>query len=277
MTTYQPAPPPPELAMFLDELATRPSSSTSSSRPRPRPSSAPFSSPASASTSSSSAASRQQRRARARATAKQARAEKRAAFRAELARKGGGHCRPREVPQRIRARVRAIHETRSGSEARRALGQLPRHWRARVELVARTPRTGRELAADLHEPWSRLVLACAWWLYASRRTSKRHGFSHTVDGYTQAMVCALFRNAEGLAYSRSRLFATSYRASTDERGPMVALREAALIHYAQPPLEHANPRFTGPPKPTGRLLPDGTPETRCHPFGIFWLDTGPPS
>lgn len=246
--TYVPAPPPPELGELLASLAASTRSST-----------------------------RQQRRAEARAAAKRARSEKRAAFHAKLAAAGGAHCKPREIPRRVRARVRAIHETRSGVEAVKAVRELPPHWQARVRLIARTPKTGRELSADLHEKWSRLVVACAWWLHASRRRSKRNGYSHVVDGYTQAMVCALFRNEEGDPYTRGRLYATSYRKDSDEKGPMVALREAELIHYAQPRNEDANPRYTGPPRPTGRFLSDGTPELRCFPFGIHWLDTGPPS
>jgi hypothetical protein len=223
----------------------------------------------------SPAPSRQVRRALERAAARKVHAERRAAFRATLDAAGGRHCRPREIPQRVRARVRDIHETRTGSSARRALGALPRHWRAKVEHVARHPGRQRVLGADLSHPWARLVVACAWFLYASRRRSRRHGFGHVVDGYTQAMVCALFRNAEGHAYSRSRVYASSYRKGSDELGPMPALKRCQLVYYAAPPPALANPRFCGPPKRITRA--DGSTETRCFPFAVYWLDTEPPS
>lgn len=118
-------------------------------------------------------------------------------------------------------------------------------------------------------------MACAWFLYASRRRSRRHGFGHVVDGYTQPMVCALFRNGEGHTYSRSRLYASSYRKGSDELGPMPALKRCELVHYAAPPPALANPRFCGPPKRITRA--DGSSETRCFPFAVYWLDTEPPS
>jgi hypothetical protein len=90
------------------------------------------------------------------------------------------------------------------------------------------------------------------------------------------MVCALFRNQQGHTYSRSRLYASSYRRGSDECGPMVALRAARLVYFRQPPLNEANPRYIGPPRLTGRVLADGSLELRAHAFGVHWLDTAPP-
>ena len=83
-----------------------------------------------------------------------------------------------------------------------------------------------------------------------------------VDGYTQPMICGLFVNATtGRAYSRSRVFASSYRAGSDECGPMHALKRRGLLHYAQPRTWDASPRFIGTPKEGGRRFA----------FGIFWI------
>ena len=281
-----PAPAPPELLELLARLRSSSSSSPSSSSPslpRPRSSSSSSSSPASSSSSSSSSragellerelasssSSRQQRRARARAAAKDERAKRRAAFRASLEARGASGCKPRDFPARVVAGVRAIFDNRTGAEARRALARLPRDFRRPVEELARHPREGRELPATLHHRWSRWIVSCAWLVWALRRRSNRNGMRAVVDGYTQPMICGLFVNATtGEAYSRSRLFASSYRAGSTECGPMYALKRRGLLHYAQPRTWDASPRFIGPPK-------EGT--GRRFAFGIFWIPLEAPS
>jgi hypothetical protein len=89
------------------------------------------------------------------------------------------------------------------------------------------------------------------------------------------MLRALFRNRQtGKAYSRSRLFAPSYRAGVATCGPFVALRRAGIAFYAQPRTTEANPRFVGPPRVVGRA-PDGT-TTRRFAFAVYWLNAEPP-
>jgi hypothetical protein len=151
------------------------------------------------------------------------------------------------------------------------LDALPRRMRAPVYELARHPGRGRELPASLSHPWSRFTVACAWLLWSLRRRSKRHGFSHVIDGYTQPMVCGLFLNAQGHPYSRSRLYATSYRKGSDECGPMRALKRAGVVHFAQPRTTEAAPRFVGPP----HVQPDGS--VRSFAFGVYWLPLEAPS
>jgi hypothetical protein len=171
--------------------------------------------------------------------------------------------------------VRSIFDSVDGRIALRYLDRLPRHWRPVVVQVARHPGDGRELGADLGHVWSRWVVACAWLWWALRRRSKRNGFRFVVDGYTQGMLRALFRNRQtGKAYSRSRLFAPSYRAGVATCGPFVALRRAGIAFYAQPRTTEANPRFVGPPRVVGRA-PDGT-TTRRFAFAVYWLNAEPP-
>lgn len=198
-------------------------------------------------------------------------------FLEELARRGAPECRPRDIPRRVQAGVRAIFENRSGREAYRALERMPRAWRAPLLELARRPRSGRELGAGLRHVWSRWVVSVAWLVWALRRASKRNGFRWVVDGYTQPMLGALFTNpATGLPYSRSRLFATSYRVGSDECGPFEAVKRLGLVHFAQPRCSDASPRFIGPPRIVGHT-PSGEPITRRFAFAIYWLHAAPPT
>lgn len=201
--------------------------------------------------------------------------ERRRAFIASLEARRAAGCRPREIPQRVQASVRAIFEVSTGSEARLYLSRLPRAWASVVLRVATQPGDGRELDASLRHVWSRWVVACAWLLWSLRRRSKRNGFRAVVDGYTQGMLRALFRNrATGKPYSRARLFAASYRAGVGTCGPFVALRRAGLWFYAQPRTTEANPRFVGPPRVVGRCA-TGEPLTRRFAFAVYWLHAAP--
>lgn len=138
--------------------------------------------------------------------------------------------------------------------------------RPALERIARRPGNGRELAPDLHEQWSRWVIAVATLLWCERRASKRNGCRHVMDGFTQGMICGLFRNRDGRAYSRSRVFGTSYRAGSDECSPFVALERAGVVFWQAPRTWDANPRFVGPPHADGRR----------YAFAVYWLRTDPP-
>jgi hypothetical protein len=198
-------------------------------------------------------------------------AARRAAFVGALEARGARGCRPRDFPDRVQAGVRSIFENRNGTQARRFLERLPREQRATVLELALAPGDGRALPAALSHRWSRFVVGCAWMLHALRRRSRRNGMRSVVDGYTQGMICGLFRNPDGAAYSRSRLFATSYRAGSSTCGPMVALRRAGLWFWHSPPLAQANPRFVGAP----RRLADGS--SRRFAFAVYWLAADTPA
>lgn len=189
----------------------------------------------------------------------------RSTFVQSLEARGARGCRPRDFPARSQAGTRSIFENRTGREARRFLSRLPRKQRAHVLHLALHPGNGRVLSKELNHKWSRWVVACAWLLHSLRRRSKRHGMTSVVDGYTQGMFCGLFRDANGEAYSISRLFASSYRVGSDECGPMYALRRAGLWTWAAPPTGEADPRFVGPP----HVLADGS--TRRFAFAVYWL------
>lgn len=148
--------------------------------------------------------------------------------------------------------------------------RMPAHERRELEHLATHPGDGRELPADLSHVHSRGTIACAWALRALSRRSRRNGCSRVVDGYTQAMLCALFINATtGKAYRRGRLFATSYRRGSELCGWVTGLRRIGWF-TRQPRLSEANPRFVGPPK-----AHEGAP--RRFAFGILWqLATPPP-
>lgn len=198
-------------------------------------------------------------------TRSERRARRRAAFLASFAARSPG-ARPRDIPQRVLAGVGAILRSSTGREARAFLGRMPRTWRPMLEALARAPGDGRELAADLGHVWSRQVIAAAWALWSLGRMSKRNGMRRVVDGYTQGMLCNAFHNtARGRAYSRSRLFGTSYRKGEGTRGAFQALKECGFTHWGQPRTCDANPRFLGPP----RTLADG--RTVRFAFAVYWV------
>ena len=187
-------------------------------------------------------------------------------FLASLEARGARGCRSREIPSRAATGAIAIRANRTGAGARHALQHhFPTAWRGPLYALALDPGDGRRLPEDLSHEWSRWVIACAFLLWRMRRRSLRNGAAGVVDGVTQGMICGLFKNARGRSYSRSRLFATSYRRGTRECGPMVALVRAGLCWRQQPRESEANPRFVGPPK----ALADGT--TRRFAFAITWL------
>lgn len=132
--------------------------------------------------------------------------------------------------------------------------------------IARHPegKDGRELAADLHEQWSRWVISTALLLWCERRRSRRKGCRAMMDGFTQGMICGLFRNRDGEAYSRSRVFGTSYRAGSLECSPFVALERGGIVFWGAPRTEDANPRFIGPPRLVGDRM-------RRFAFAVYWL------
>jgi len=191
---------------------------------------------------------------------------RRASFLASLEARGARGCRPRDIPSRAASGAIAIRSNRTGAGARHALEHhFPTAWRGPLWALALDPGDGRRLPEDLSHEWSRWVIACAFLLWKMRRRSLRNGACGVVDGITQGMICGLFKNARGRSYSRSRLFATSYRRGTRECGPMTALVRAGLCWRQQPRESEANPRFIGPP----RELRDGT--TRRFAFAITWL------
>lgn len=184
--------------------------------------------------------------------------------------------RPRDLPSRVYAGVNSVVRSASGREARKFLERMPRTWRPVLEQLARRPGDGRELGADLAHIWSRLVVAAAWVMWTLGRRSKRNGFVRTVDGYTQGMLASCFVNGQrGKAYSRSRLFGTSYRRDVATCGPFEALERAGFMHWGQPRLSEANPLYVGPPKVVGHA-PDGTPLTRSFAFAVYWVRGVPP-
>lgn len=256
----------PELAAAIEELRAKfkspatPASSSSaptSSEPLVPKYQRPHSGPSTVKPRSSS--SKLPRRARRRAA--------RAAFIDSLEARGAHGCRPRDFKARTQAGVRAVFENKSGREARLALRRFPRAMRSKLVHIARHPCSGRELAADLHEQWSRWVIAVALLVWSERRSSRRKGCRGVVDGFTQGMICGLFRNRDGESYSRSRVFGTSYRRDSDECSPFVALERAGLLFWSAPRTYEANPRFVGPPDENGRRWP----------FAVYWLprDVGP--
>jgi hypothetical protein len=189
----------------------------------------------------------------------------RSVFVASLEARGARGCRPRDFRARTIAGVRSIFENRTGREARLALNRFPRHMRAQLMHVARNPGNGRVLNAQLNEVWSRWVISVAYLLKSERRKSFRNGARSVVDGFSQGMLCALFRNRDGKTYSRSRVFGTSYRRGSEECSPFVALERAGIVWKQQPRTTEANPRFIGPP----HVQADGS--SRRFAFAVYWL------
>lgn len=176
------------------------------------------------------------------------------------------------MPQRSQAGARAVFENANGAQARAFIRRLPHEQRKPIVALAREPGDGRLLHEDLSHVWSRGVIACAFLMWSMRRKSRRNGMRGVVDGVTQRMLCAVFRNRSrgGRAYSRGRLFATSYRRGVDTCGWMTSLRRVGWL-WVQPRSSEANPRFLGP----ARQLSDGT--TRRFAFAVYWLADKPPS
>ena len=104
------------------------------------------------------------------------------------------------------------------------------------------------------------------------RATMRRGYWRKVDGFSVARWRSLIETPhatrDGQGYARSAFDATSWgksRRAPDDRGFLVALERAEALETWAPPLDHADPRYVGPP----RLCADGV--VRRFPFVVMWL------
>lgn len=182
---------------------------------------------------------------------------------------------PKDWPAWVYALVhRILYAAPSSRTAERELrkrGALAARARLAAQGLARaTPRR--------MESWRARVIATIFCVaHDLSRETQRRGYWRKLDGFSVAMWQSLIptphATRDGQKYGRSAFDATSWgadRAAPDDCGFLVALERAEAIETWAPPVDHADPRFVGPP----RRCADGV--VRRFPFVVMWFPLAEP-